>query len=254
MTALDHYRFTDPVLRILPTALIDALDLSADNLTIIEPGHHTVEEGSALDAIFLIADGWATSQMKINTGDSQTLDIMGPGTIAGLCRLDDVSLAAYSITILQKIHAYQLNVDALTTACSQDEELSRWLMSLLVRQTQRTQRHLTALGQLPARGRLAFVMLRILAVAQQMGQPTNGQAIPLPMTQDIIGNMLGLTNVSVSKIMTSFRKEGLIDYSRNRFIIKNVAALSDICGMTPEDIPSQLLPIGDDDPARIPAE
>ena len=254
MTALDHRPSVDPALRVLPTALIDALDLSADNLTTIEPGRHAVEDGTVLDAIFLIVDGWATSQMTINTGDSQTLDIMGPGTIAGLCRLDDVSLAAYSVTILQKVYAYRMDVGALTTACSQDEALSRWLSTLLVRQSQKTQRHLTALGQLPARGRLAFVMLRILAVAQQMGQPNHGHAIPLPMTQDIIGNMLGLTNVSVSKIMTSFRKDGLIDYSRSRFIIKNVAALSDICGMTPEDIPSHLSPIGFDDAARIPVD
>jgi hypothetical protein len=39
-------------------------------------------------------------------------------------------------------------------------------------------------------------------------------------------------------MMTALRNEGLIDYSRNRFVIKDVAALSDICGMEPEDIPS----------------
>jgi CRP-like cAMP-binding protein len=254
MPALDHRPHTDPVLHVLPTALIDALDLSADHLTVIEPGHHPVGGGSALDAVFLIADGWATSKMKIKTGDSQVLEIFGRGSIAGLCRLDDVNLAEYSITTLQQVYAYKMDVGALTSACSTDEDLSRWLSNLLVRQSQRTQRHLTASGQLPARGRLAFVMLRILAVAQQMGQSLNGQAITLPMTQDIIGNMLGLTNVSVSKIMTSFRKEGLIDYSRNRFVIKNVAALSEICGMMPEDIPSLRSTTGFGDSEKIPAE
>lgn len=54
------------------------------------------------------------------------------------------------------------------------------------------------------------------------------------MTQDDIGNMLGLTNVSISKLMSAFRKDGLIDYSRNRIVIKNVEALSEICGMEME--------------------
>ena len=238
MTALDHRPYVDPILAVLPGALIDALGLSAEHLTIIEPGQHLIEDGSVLDAVFLFVDGWATSTLEINTGDSQILEIFGPGSIAGLGRLGDIDMANYSITALQKVYAYKMDVDALRLACSQNEELSRWLSNLLARQTQRTHRHLTALGQLPARGRLAFVMLRILAVAQKLGEPNNGQPIPLPMTQDFIGNMLGLTNVSVSKMMTALRNEGLIDYSRNRFVIKDVAALSDICGMEPEDIPS----------------
>lgn len=238
MTALDNLIPLDPILGLLPAALIDALDLSEKHLTTIEQGHHSVEGGAILDAIFLIVDGWATAKMEIKTGDTQILEIFGPGSIAGLCRLDEAGLVEYSITALQSVQAYRMDIDALTLVCSNNEYLSRWLSNLLVRQTQRSHRHLTALGQLPARGRLAFVMLRILTVAQQMGQSIDGHPIPLPMTQDSIGNMLGLTNVSVSKIMTEFRKGGLIDYSRNRIVIKNVTALSDICGMTPEDIPS----------------
>lgn len=243
MTDLDNRPPVDPVLRRLPAALIDALDLSEKQLTTIEPGHHPIEGGAALDAVFLIADGWATSKMEIKTGDTQILEIFGPGSIAGLSRLDEASLVDYSITALQTIQAYKIDVGALTLVCSKNEDLSRWLATILVRQTQRTHRHLAALGQLSARGRLAFVMLRILSVAKQMGPSVDDQAIPLPMTQDNIGNMLGLTNVSVSKIMTEFRKTGLIDYSRNRIVVKNVAALSDICGMAPEDTPSLSRPV-----------
>lgn len=193
--------------------------------------------GQPLNAVFLISEGWAVSKMSINTGHSQILDILGPGSFAGISRLDAVNVDDYSAIALQDIRGYKIDMDVLQSVCARNETLSRWLSGLLTRQTQRTQRHLTALGQLPARGRLAFMMLRILDVAQQMGQSEVGQTIRLPMTQEEIGNMLGLTNVSISKMMNAFRKDGLIDYARNRIVIHDVKTLSEICGMEMEDIP-----------------
>ena len=79
-------------------------------------------------------------------------------------------------------------------------------------------------------------MLRIIDVAQQTGETAIDRTIRLPMTQEEIGNMLGLTNVSISKLMSAFRKEGLIDYGRNRITVRDVDALSQICGMSLEEM------------------
>lgn len=238
MTTLDDNAHSDPVLRRLPGALVDVLGLSTADRVTVNQGRSMIPDGQAFNAVFLISEGWAVSKLAINTGDTQILNILGPGSFAGIGRLDDTSLSDYSAVALQDLWAYKIDLYALQSICSKDEVLSRWLSDLLMRRTQRTQRHLTALGQLPARGRLAFMMLRILDVAQQTGHSAIGEAIRLPMTQEEIGNMLGLTNVSISKMMSAFRKDGLIDYRRNRIVIHDVKALSEICGMEMEDIPA----------------
>ncbi|MGB3457142.1 MAG: Crp/Fnr family transcriptional regulator [Litorimonas sp.] len=236
MTAANQSYTIDPVLEQLPTALVDALQLSRHRRSDIARGRSIIAEGQSVQAVFLVSEGWAVSKMSIDTGDTQILDILGAGSFAGLSQLDDPGPGDYSAVALQEVKAYRIEVEQLKSICASDQALSLWLAETLARQTQHMQRHLTALGQLPARGRLAFAMLRILEVSQQSGRNMTHKIIRLPMTQEEIGNMLGLTNVSISKMMSAFRREGLIDYGRNRIVVHNVEALSEICGMDPEEI------------------
>ncbi len=236
MTPTDQTSASDPVLARLPKTFVEGLRLTKHMRSDIARGRSIIADGQPVTAVFLISEGWAVSKMSIDTGDTQILDILGPGSFAGITRLEEMGSHDYSAIALQNVSAYRIDIDALHDISAKDETVSRWLSDTLSRQSQRTQRHLTALGQLPARGRLAFAMLRILEVAQQTGDSGLHKTIRLPMTQEEIGNMLGLTNVSISKLMSAFRKEGLIDYGRNRIVVQDANALSEICGMDPEEI------------------
>ena len=224
-------QFDDPILAGLPPALVRALHLSRYRRTQIGRGRSMIATGQDVETIYLISEGWAVARLKIETGDTQILDILGPGSLAGLSRLEDAPNPGYSAIALQEVQAYPIPISALLDACQQDETLMQWFTDMQSRQAKRSQRHIAALGLLPARGRLAFAMLRIIDVAQQNGTAAVDTQIRLPMTQEEIGNMLGLTNVSISKLMSAFRKEGWIDYGRNRILVHDVAALSEICGM-----------------------
>ena len=208
--------------------------LRADQNPLIELGRSIIGTRAETTHIYLISEGWAVSKLDIDTGDKQILDILGPGSFAGLSRMDEIATDEYSAVALQDVQAYRIPVDALQRVCASSDALGAWLSERLAHEVQRAQRHIAALGRLPARGRLAFVMLRIIDVAQQTGETAIDKTIRLPMTQEEIGNMLGLTNVSISKLMSAFRKEGLIDYGRNRIVVRNVEALSAICGMSLE--------------------
>lgn len=236
MTAQENNLHSDPVLDRLPAALVNGLNLSYSNCSRFDRGRSIVSDSHPITSIFLISEGWAVSKLSIKTGDTQILDILGPGSFVGMSRLSDADFDNHSEITLQSLKAYRIDMSGLKSLCSEDGQLSRWLTDTLARQTQRAQRHITALGQLPARGRLAFVMLRILDIAQQTGESVVGETIKLPLTQEEIGNMLGLTNVSISKMMSAFRNEGLIDYGRNRIVIRDVQGLTNICGMEMEDI------------------
>ncbi len=228
---------TDPVLAGLPRELIASLNLTRENRVTIERGRSIIGARAETTHVFLISEGWAVSKLDIDTGDKQILDILGPGSFAGLSRMDELATDKYSAVALQHVQAHRIAVDDLQRVCATSDELGAWLSERLAHEVQRAQRHIAALGRLPARGRLAFVMLRIIDVAQQTGETAIDKTIRLPMTQEEIGNMLGLTNVSISKLMSAFRKEGLIDYGRNRIVVRNVEALSEICGMSLETMP-----------------
>ena len=226
---------TDPVLERLPSALVSALQISRHHRVRVPRGRSMISADHAPTSVFLISEGWAVSKLRIDTGDTQILDILGPGSFAGLSRIEEEINDGYAAVALQEVLAYRIDMARLRRVCNNDPDLGQWLKDKIAQVAVRSQRHVSALGQLPARGRLAFAMLRIMDIAEQMGQPAEHQTIRLPMTQEEIGNMLGLTNVSISKLMSAFRKEGLIDYGRNRITVHDVEALSEICGMSPEN-------------------
>lgn len=240
MNEFSSHSSSDPVLRTLPSALIQGLNLTERNRQIVSRGRSIIADGSRPASAFLISDGWAVSKLSIASGDTQIVDLMGPGSFAGLSRIRSSGFSNSSVIALQDVSLYPINLRVLEDLAGRDEAVSQWLSYQLAHQIERSHVHIAALGQLPARGRLAFAMLRILDVVQQQGQPMAGRPIRLPMTQEEIGNMLGLTNVSISKLMSAFRKEGLIEYGRNRIVVKDVDALSEICGVQPEvlQIPS----------------
>lgn len=222
---------SDPVLGRLPPALVSGLQLASQRRIKIARGDAIVDTGYPRNAIYLISEGWAVSKLSIETGNTQIIDILGPGSIAEMTSLNDQSAEGYSTVALQTVSVYRIEIDTLLRLCAQDETLTAWLFETLAGHTRRAYRHLTTLGQLSARQRLAFAMLKIIDVAQQTDPSSVGKTVHLPMTQEEIGNMLGLTNVSISKLMSAFRREELIDYARNRIIVQDVAALSQICGM-----------------------
>lgn len=236
MSYLNPSSSSDRTLERLPQELVNGLNLSERDRQTVTRGRSIIADGSKVTSVFLISEGWAVSKLSIGTGDTQILDVLGSGSIAGMSRIADTGLNGYSAIALQDVSLYQINLRALNDLAAQDEAVSKWLTDELSHQVQRTQIHIAALGQLPARGRLAFAMLRILDVAQQTGESMVGKSIRLPITQEEIGNMLGLTNVSISKLMSAFRREGLIDYARNRIVVQNVEGLSEICGVHSETL------------------
>ena len=221
----------------LPASLVHGLDLSGRDRQTVPRGRSIIADGASPSSAFLIHEGWAVSKLSIGSGETQIIDLHGPGSLFGLNQFAQTRLSGFSETALEEVSLYALNLKALTELAGRDPDTSRWLIEKLSNQNQHQQIHTAVLGQLPARGRLAFAMLKILDVAQQQGQKMVDKPIRLPMTQEEIGNMLGLTNVSISKLMSAFRRDGLIDYGRNRVVVKDVEALSKICGVNPGALP-----------------
>lgn len=155
MLALDNYSQLNPVLRRLPFTLVTALNLQNAPITRIAAGQPVASGQTVSEIAYLISEGWAVSKLSFSTGATQILNILGPGSFVGISRLDDLRMGTYTAVPLEDISAYEIDIYALQSICAKDDELSRWFTALLSRRAQRTERHLMALGQLPARGRLA---------------------------------------------------------------------------------------------------
>jgi CRP-like cAMP-binding protein len=80
--------------------------------------------------------------------------------------------------------------------------------------------------------RIARVLLRL---ARQTGQRTErGVLIDLPLSRQDLGEMTGTTLYTVSRTLSGWEQQGLIETGRERIVIRNPHSLVSIA----EDLPS----------------
>ena len=70
-------------------------------------------------------------------------------------------------------------------------------------------------------------MLDLRARLIQAGKADGGDAFDLPMTQEQMGEHLGLTVVHVNRTLRRFREEGVLTIGNGRVHIDDIAALSE---------------------------
>ncbi|WP_258767176.1 MULTISPECIES: Crp/Fnr family transcriptional regulator [Bradyrhizobium] len=74
------------------------------------------------------------------------------------------------------------------------------------------------LGQRPAPSRLAHVMAELRQRLKIIGL-TDGQSFEMPLTQEQIGDALGITPIHANRVIKQLRAESIVDINRGRVTI-----------------------------------
>jgi CRP-like cAMP-binding protein len=181
------------------------------------PANQTiVHDGERPTQCCLIADGFCIRSKTISSGRRQILSIHIPGEVPDLQSLflevmdhDLITLAPSTLGFmahdtLRILHRRQPRVaeifwrDALIDAAMFRE----WIVNV---------------GQRPAPARLAHVVVELwerLKIIDRGGNP-----IDIPITQEQIGEALGITSVHANRVVRQLREEGIVDFQRGRIAI-----------------------------------
>ena len=92
------------------------------------------------------------------------------------------------------------------------------------------QERMLSLGRRTARARLAHLMCEV--AARGVGEEP-GHVYALPVTQNDLADLLGLSVVHVNRILQGLRRESLLEFSRGRLRILNVAELERVAAFDP---------------------
>ena len=82
-------------------------------------------------------------------------------------------------------------------------------------------------GQRPAPSRLAHVVAELHERLKSIKQ-IDGNTFEMPLTQEQIGEALGITAVHANRVIRQLRQEGILELSRGRITILNQQALLDL--------------------------
>ena len=91
---------------------------------------------------------------------------------------------------------------------------------------------ITRLGRLNALERLGDLMLELRERLELAGQLRNG-SFDVPLTQEMLSDVLGLTPVHVNRMVQQARRQGWLEWRAKRVTIKDPAALAARFGRVP---------------------
>ena len=181
--------------------------------------HTVVADGDSATECCLIAEGFCMRSKTIADGKRQILSIHIPGEIPDLMSLflhvmdhDLATLTPCTLGFirhetLQKLHRLRPNVaeifwrDTLIDAAMFRE----WIVNV---------------GQRPAPARLAHVMTELRERLKVIGGAT-GASFEMPLTQEQIGEALGITAVHVNRVIKQLREDGIVELHRGRATVLN---------------------------------
>lgn len=190
-----------------------------------------VDEGSKAGALYLLAEGWAFRHQTARSGSRQIVGLALPGDF---CNLDVLAfgridygvrmLTAGTLLSIERDKALALGVyfPAIAalfaqTAFVENAILTRWTLCL---------------GRLSAQERLAHLLCE-LAVRRGFAGERRQTRIELPLTQEQLADVLGLTGVHVNRVLQQLRAMGLVAKRGRSVEIFDFPALRAMAGFDP---------------------
>ncbi len=189
----------------------------------IGPDHDLLREGAAAKAVWAILEGWACAYKQLEDGRRQITAYLLPGDLCGT-PIVSPGLVNYSVGTLTPVRAARISGPALLAAMESRPSLMRavWLDMLA---TSAIQREWTAnLGFRTARERIAHLFCEIVCRLRAVGL-TDDDGYFVPLTQEDLGETLGISTVHVNRTLQDLRQAGLILLRRQRLRIPDVEAL-----------------------------
>jgi CRP/FNR family transcriptional regulator len=201
------------------------LDRAGTSLSVAR-GQIVVEAGEAASHVFKVTRGTLRAVRLLPDGRRYIAGFLSAGDFFGLTASDEYSLSLEAIEDGAVVRYSRRGFESLL---DRDPRLGRRFFSLMCRELSAAQDRLMLLGRKSAAERMASFLLA-------MADRTHADAFELPMSRADIGDYLGLTIETVSRLLTHLRGERIIDMpSAHRIVIADREALEDLSEGEAED-------------------
>lgn len=178
--------------------------------------------GSPFNAIYSVRSGSMKTQLESEDGHIQITGFALPGELVGL---DGIATQQHSSSAiaLEDTEACVIRLDDLDRLSKTIPALQAQLRHLMGNEINRSHRMALTLGSLKSEQRVAAFILNMVDRLGKLGYSSS--EFVLRMTREEIGIYLGLTLETVSRLLSRFAREGLIDVQQREVKILNRNAL-----------------------------
>jgi CRP-like cAMP-binding protein len=228
---------TDALLkRLRATAALDADDASAiEKLPIVtqrlEGGVRVVGVGDRPDACCLLINGFIVRSKANCNGSRQILSLHQSGDIPDLQSLY-LHVMDHDVTTLNECLVGFIKHDTLRQLVRNRPNVAEILWRDTLVDAAIFREWILNLGGRGGPGRIAHLMLEIHTRLKLIGRVADG-TFSLPMTQQQLGEAIGMTSVHVNRVLRALKRDELLDFSYGVVKILNETKLRELAGFDP---------------------
>ncbi len=196
--------------------------------------------GRRYDCLFILCSGVVSRYKVLPDGKRQVLDLGLPGDFIGVpaCLFD---VAVNSVSSLTDVVLSPVPFEKLSGLFAQFPRLGAALFWCTACDAAMYGEHLVDLGRRSAYERLAHLILELLGRLRAAG--LGGESsYTLPLTQEFVADVLGLSVPHINRMIRCLREEGLATIEDQHVVIHDLASLSALAGFEEHYLTRRLIP------------
>lgn len=210
----------------------------------IKPRRDIFVQGYKNPDCYIVERGFAMRYFLLHDGRRQVLSIAVPGDIVGLAVMF-LPVSPKTVCSLSEMQVQRLHIDRFLEIASCYPALSVAMMRYLSYQIGLHYDRLIEIGRQSPVERVAHFLLRLHARLRTVGC-ADETGFDMPLSQEVVGDLLGLSAPHVNRMLHRLRSEGLIWMRRRHIELRDCEGLRRLSDFSPAGVaPVPLQAAGD---------
>lgn len=183
------------------------------------------QEDTAASMAYTLFSGWLLLYRSHSDGSRQGLRVALPGDFVGYAPSGDAaySHSALAITDVTVCGFRQADLHAMIDT---RPDISRQINAIHARYIASCESSVLGLGRKSAEQRIAHAVADLYFRLEPLSLLREaGRVMPFPMTQEMLGELTGLTPVHTNRVLRKLREDGLLACDRTQIEIHDLDAL-----------------------------
>ena len=207
------------------------LEDATRDVKVFGPRQDIITEDDKPDNVHLILDGWAARYKVLPNGDRPIMAYLIPGDLCDIhvTLLDQMD---HSIGTLSPCRVAYIPREKMNRLMDEHGRLARALWWATLVDEAILREWLVNMAHRPADKRLAHFICEMMLRSKAVGL-TDDDSFDLPLTQEELGDTMGLSTVHVNRTLQELRGQGLITNKGKRMIVNDVDQLFEFADYNP---------------------
>jgi CRP-like cAMP-binding protein len=195
----------------------------------VPPGTQLFSQNEACEEVYTLYDGWVFLYKEIAHGKRQILRFCLPGDLLGFHGDLGGGVHQHSAQSLTKTVLCVFPHSKLVKMFRKHPKLGVRLTWMTAHDNVLAHEHLATLGRRSARDKITHLLLELFfRVRLRRSDRNQENTIDFPLTQELIGDALGLTAIHVNRTIMELRRTGMVEIKSKKLTIPDPEALSEL--------------------------